>query len=64
MARPFDFNTMAPVNALPEVFDIKQYLGINSVVNTLYSMFGVHQSKYREIARNEGVAPILRGLLK
>jgi hypothetical protein len=63
MGRPFDFATMTPRTDLPNTYDPMDYLNVASVVNTIYSLFGVESSKYRVIGRNGPPASILKGLL-
>jgi hypothetical protein len=64
MGRPFDFTAMAPAPLLPEVFDPARYLTVASVVNTLYSAFGVPSSHYRTLDRAGKAAPVLGALLR
>ncbi|MGZ3687598.1 MAG: DUF1501 domain-containing protein [Bdellovibrionota bacterium] len=64
MGRPFDFAAGLVRTDLPQVFKAGDYLGISSVINTIYSLFGVPSSKFRLIERNGAVAPILSSLLK
>ncbi len=64
MGRPFDFATSRPSLSLPEVFAPERYLTSDSVVNTIYSAFGVPRTKYRALDRVGTVAPVLSGLLK
>jgi uncharacterized protein (DUF1501 family) len=63
MGRPFDFAAMRPRGDLPEAFRIEDYLTISSVVNTVYSLFGVPAPYHRRMGRETGVAPVLQGLL-
>ena len=63
MGRPFDFKTLQPRNDRPQSFDIRDYLTIGSVVNTVYSMFDVPQERWRSIGRDLPKAPALQGLL-
>ncbi len=63
MGRPMDLKALRLRTDLPNTFDIQDYLTIGSVVNTLYSMFGVPKSRYRAIGRNLPAAPVLHGLL-
>ena len=63
MGRPFDFKTMRVRDDLPESFDIHDYLTIGSVVNSVYSLFGVPVSYHRKMGRELGPAPLLTGLL-
>ena len=63
MGLPFDFGTMAPRPDLPSGYDIKDYLTIGSVVNTIYSLFGVPKEHYRALRRELPTAPVLNGLL-
>jgi hypothetical protein len=63
MGCPFDFATMRLRTDLPDVFDIKDYLTVGSVVNTLYALFGVPKAKYRSLRADLPVAPLLNGLL-
>jgi hypothetical protein len=64
MGRPFDFSTLRPQPDLPDVFDIRDYLTIGSVVNTVYSLFNVPKEHYRVLRRVERAAPVLYGLLR
>jgi hypothetical protein len=63
MGRPFDFATMTSRNDLPAGFEIQDYLTIGSVVNTIYSLFGVPKEHYRVLRRELPVAPVLDGLI-
>lgn len=63
MGLPFDFATLAPRPDLPAAFDIKDYLTIGSVVNTIYTLFGVPKEHYRVPRRELPTAPVLNGLL-
>ncbi len=63
MGRPFDFATLTSRADLPAGFDIKDYLTIGSVVNTIYSLFGVPKEHYRVLRRELPVAPVLNGLI-
>lgn len=63
MGRPFDFATLTPRADLPATFDIKDYLTIGSVVNTVYALFGVPKEHYRVLRRELPMAPVLNGLL-
>ena len=64
MGTPFDFAALRPISELPDEFDIEDHLTIGSVINTVYSLFGVPESRYRSLGRNLPVAPVLRGLLR
>jgi hypothetical protein len=57
--RPFDFATARPRDDLPNEFNVEDYLTIGSVVNTVYSLFGVPRSRYRTPRRDAAPAPIL-----
>lgn len=63
MGRPFDFKTLTSRTDLPDAFDIKDYLTIGSVVNTIYALFGVPKEHYRILRRELPVAPAMDGLL-
>jgi uncharacterized protein (DUF1501 family) len=63
MGRPMDFKTLRARPDQPDGFNVQDYLTIGSVVNTLYSMFGVPSSRYRSMGRNLPSAPVLRALL-
>ena len=52
MGLPFDFATLKPRPDQPEAFDIKDYLTIGSVVNTVYSLFDVPKANYRSLRRD------------
>ena len=63
MGLPFDFATLKSRPDQPEAFDIKDYLTIGSVVNTVYALFDVPKSNYRSLRRDLAAAPVLHGLL-
>ena len=63
MGTPFDFASMRPIPELPDHFEIEDHLTIGSVINTVYALFGVPESRHRSLGRNLPVAPVLRGLL-
>ena len=63
MGLPFDFSTLLPRTDRPAGFDIKDYLTIGSVVNTIYALFGVPKDHYRVLRRELPTAPVLNGLL-
>jgi hypothetical protein len=60
---PFDFATMKTRTDQPDAFEITDYLTIGSVVNTIYSLFGVAQERYRTPDRTHPASPVLNGLL-
>jgi uncharacterized protein (DUF1501 family) len=64
MGTPFDFAALRPISELPDVFEIEDHLTIGSVINTVYALFNVSQSRYRALGRNLPVAPVLHGLLR
>lgn len=61
--QPFDFSTMRVRPDLPDIFKIEDYLTVGSVVNTIYSAFGVPQAKMRTLGRDLPIAPVLTNLL-
>ena len=63
MGLPFDFATLATRPDMPDNFDIKDYLTIGSVVNTIYALFGVPKEHYRLLRRELPTAQVLNGLL-
>src|SRR5262245_43055308 len=63
MGLPFDFSTLLPRTDRPAGFDVKDYLTIGSVVNTIYALFGVPKEHYRVLRRELPTAPVLNGLL-
>ncbi len=63
MGRPFDFSTMKPRSDLPDGFVETDYLGVGSVINTIYGMFSVPQSRWWTVGRDKVMAPTLDGLL-
>lgn len=63
MGRPFDFENSLSRSDLPANYHAADYLGFNSVVNTLYQLFGVPLSKWRLVERNGLVAPVIKGIL-
>src|SRR5215510_4390301 len=63
MGLPFDFATLLPRTDRPAGFDMKDYLTVGSVVNTIYALFGVPKEHYRVLRRELPTAPVLNGLL-
>ncbi|KAB2919019.1 MAG: DUF1501 domain-containing protein [Hyphomicrobiaceae bacterium] len=63
MGRPFDFAALKPRPDHPDAFDIKDYLTVGSVVNTIYALFGVPKAHYRMLRPDLPLAPVLHGLL-
>jgi len=63
MGLPFDFATLKSRPDQPEAFDIKDYLTVGSVINTVYALFDVPKANYRSLRRDLAAAPVLHGLL-
>jgi hypothetical protein len=63
MGRPFDYSTLKSKDLKPEVFDPSQYLAVDSVVNSIYTLFGGPRERMRSLGRNGPPAPVLQGLL-
>ena len=63
MGRPFDFTSCTVRSDKPQTFAAGDYLQIASVVNTIYSLFGVPQDKWRTAVRSGPPAPVLSALL-
>lgn len=64
MSKPFDFKNQEVRKDLPAEFDVKDYLTMSSLMNGLYSMFGVEKSLYRTLDRRGTIAaPLTRILL-
>jgi uncharacterized protein (DUF1501 family) len=63
MGKPFDFKTARPVDELPVAYNPDHYLTIGSVLNTVYTLFGVPQDKFVYNVGNGKNAPILSQLL-
>ncbi len=63
MGRPIDLRTLRLRTDKPDTFNLQDYLTINSVVNTIYSLFSVPKTHYRAIGRNLPEAPVLNRLL-
>jgi uncharacterized protein DUF1501 len=63
MGRPFDFATLRARPDQPNTFDIKDYLTIGSVVNTVYDLFDVPKEHHRTPSRDAPASPVLSGLL-
>ncbi|MBX3158350.1 MAG: DUF1501 domain-containing protein [Deltaproteobacteria bacterium] len=63
MGRPFDFASGTPRDDRPAAFAPGDYLQVASVVNTVYSLFDVPSEKWRLVARNGDVAPVLTQLI-
>jgi hypothetical protein len=64
MGRPFDFQSMKPRDDKPETFALTDYLSVHSVVNTIYSLFGISETQHRDLDRGLGKAKILTGLVR
>jgi uncharacterized protein (DUF1501 family) len=62
IGRPFDFKTMLPRADKSNSFDLRDHLTVASVINTVYSMFGVPEERWRMLGRDLPVAPLLSGL--
>lgn len=63
MGRTFDFSTFEPRNDVPEIYEPAHYLNCASVINTIYSVFGVPTKHYRVLERNAPPVAVLRPLL-
>ena len=63
MASPFNFETCSPTSDKPEAFKSDHYLTSNSVVNTIFSLFGVSKEEWRALTRNGDPAPVISSLL-
>ncbi|HUP57645.1 MAG TPA: DUF1501 domain-containing protein [Bdellovibrionota bacterium] len=63
VGRAFDFAALKPRTAAPSTYDVADYLGIGSVINTIYASFGVPEAKWRLLGRSLPPAPVLKGLL-
>ena len=63
MGRPFDFKSMSSRTDLPEAFDVRDYLTIGSIINTVYSRFNVPLEYFRKTGHNADTAPVLRQIL-
>ncbi len=59
MGKPFDFDAMLAVAALPEAYDAANYLTFASVANSIYALFGVDSSRYWKLGRNAPAARVL-----
>ena len=68
MGKPMDFETgsvMDPLSMNGKEFNLKQYLSIQSMTNTLLTLFGAQtENLWRTSSRDEESAPILRQLIK
>jgi hypothetical protein len=62
MGLPIDWRTGLPSPEAPAVYAPEKYLGIASVVNTVYSLFGVDEKHYWESSRDAPPAPLLAAL--
>jgi hypothetical protein len=64
MGRPFDFRTLHSRSDSPKSFNIEDYLTVGSVINSIYSIFGLPESRYRTYSRSKPrIIPPLPGLL-
>lgn len=64
MGRPFDFAGNVARTDKPKVYQAGDYLGVGSVINTLYTLFGVAENRFRLVERNGPLAPTLKALIK
>ena len=62
MGLPIDWKTGLPSAEAPSVYAADTYLGIGSVVNTVYSLFGVDEKLYWASSRDAPAAPLLTAL--
>jgi hypothetical protein len=63
MGRPFDFDLGVSRTDSPTEYKATDYLGVNSIVNTIYSTFGVSSTKYRLVERNGPTASVIKTIL-
>jgi hypothetical protein len=63
VGRPYDFASGTSRTDLPDTWQTVDYLGFNSIVNTIYSLFGAPQSRYRAVERNGPIAQVVPQLL-
>lgn len=63
MGKAFDFATGSFTEDMPKTYRAADYLTINSLVNTIYSLFGVDEKYYRVNDRNGPLARIVPALL-
>lgn len=63
MGKAFDFATGKTTDQVHDTYKLDDYLSINSVVNTLYQLFGVKEESWRVNERNGPKAPVVPGLL-
>lgn len=63
MGKPFDFETGRSMDVLPATYQAEHYLTIGSVLNTVYTLFGVPEEKFLTTGRNGKRASILKQLL-
>jgi hypothetical protein len=61
--RPFDFASGQVRSDLPSTYNASDYLGFNSVINTIFSLFDVAASNWRSVERNGTTANVIRQLL-
>ncbi|MCJ8277937.1 MAG: DUF1501 domain-containing protein, partial [Bdellovibrionales bacterium] len=64
MGTTFDFQAMKPTDLKPEEFDVKQYLSMANIANTVMKSFSVDPSVYWTTARLDPPAPVITSLLK
>lgn len=63
MGRPFDCKTFRERKDLPETFKAEDYLSINSVMNTVYSLFNLPKEHWRQAGQSSKYYPILSNLI-
>jgi hypothetical protein len=63
MGRPLEFSTLQMREDKPPSYREEDYLGIASVINTIYRIFNFPQERYRSLGRNLPPAPALLPLI-
>ena len=64
VGRPYDFDTGKPVLTKPDAYKETDYISAASIINTVYSLFGVDSKHYRKVGRTGVLGPVLKHLLK
>jgi hypothetical protein len=63
MGKPFDFETGRSSDVLPAEYQADHYMTISSVLNTIYTLYGVQEDKFLTNGRNGKRASIVKQLL-
>ncbi len=63
MGKSFDYVTGTTSDAMPDVYKADDFLSVNALVNTIYTLFGVDEKHFRTNERSGPKTPVIQGLL-